>query len=48
MLGLSKARWKANGDGTVSLYVIGWTYDDKGSNLTGYFTKTEPTHTFWR
>jgi hypothetical protein len=33
--------WKANGDGTLSHYLIGWSYDDKGNNLTGYFTKTE-------
>ncbi|MBV8798193.1 MAG: hypothetical protein JO208_00050 [Alphaproteobacteria bacterium] len=33
--------WKVNGDGTVSLYLIGWSFDDKGNALTGYFTKTE-------
>ena len=33
--------WKANGDGTLSLYLIGWSFDPKGNNLTGYFTKTE-------
>lgn len=33
--------WKANGDGTMSLSLIGWTYDDKGNTLIGYFTKTE-------
>jgi hypothetical protein len=33
--------WKSSDDGSYSLYLIGWTYDDKGQNLTGTFTKTE-------
>jgi hypothetical protein len=33
--------WKANGDGTVSLYLIGWSFNARGNTLTGYFTKTE-------
>jgi hypothetical protein len=33
--------WKTNSDGTVSVFLTGWTYDNKGSNLTGYFTKAE-------
>jgi hypothetical protein len=33
--------WKANDDGSMSLYLVGWSYDDQGDNLTGYFTKTE-------
>ena len=33
--------WKTNVDGTLSLYLIGWTFDLKGNNVTGYFTKTE-------
>ena len=33
--------WASNGDGTVSHFLIGWTYDDKGKALTGYFTKSE-------
>jgi hypothetical protein len=33
--------WKTNGDGTVSVYLIGWSYDPKGNSLAGYFTKAE-------
>lgn len=33
--------WTVNEDGSASLYLIGWTFNDKGNTLTGYFTKTE-------
>ncbi len=33
--------WIKNDDGTVSEFLIGWTWDDKGNNLTGTFTKSE-------
>lgn len=33
--------WTANKDGSLSQFLIGWSYDDKGKALSGYFTKTE-------
>jgi len=33
--------WTANDDGSVSMYLIGWTFDPKGNTLSGTFTKTE-------
>src|SRR5262249_43744548 len=33
--------WKMVDDQTVSAFLIGWSYDDNGDTLTGYFTKVE-------
>jgi hypothetical protein len=33
--------WNTNDDGTVSVFLTGWTFDPKGNSLAGYFTKTE-------
>jgi hypothetical protein len=33
--------WTAVDDQNVSVFLTGWTYDDKGVNLTGYFNKSE-------
>jgi|SRR5690349_1124081 len=33
--------WKANDDGSISVFLTGWTFDNAGDNLTGYFTKSE-------
>ena len=33
--------WTANKDGSLSHFLIGWSYDDKGKTLSGYFTKSE-------
>jgi|SRR6185312_1186937 len=33
--------WTANEDGSLSHFLIGWTYDAKGKTLSGYFTKSE-------
>jgi hypothetical protein len=33
--------WKGNDDGSISVFLTGWTYDDAGDNLIGYFTKSE-------
>ena len=33
--------WSTDGRGTYTALLTGWTYDNKGANRTGYFTKTE-------
>ncbi|HLY06340.1 MAG TPA: hypothetical protein VKR31_11390 [Rhizomicrobium sp.] len=33
--------WSTDGRGTYTLTAAGWTYDTRGNNRNGYFTKTE-------
>ncbi|MBV9571357.1 MAG: hypothetical protein JO056_08960 [Alphaproteobacteria bacterium] len=33
--------WKKNDDGSFSVFLTGWTFNNKGNKLTGYFTKAE-------
>jgi hypothetical protein len=33
--------WTKNQDGSATVSMAGWSYDDKGTNLTGHFTRSE-------